>query len=62
MVSSSGVWKALLRKSLSDAFNARKGTLRDMLFQLLRHQKVVFRFFVGSDINLREEKEEIMQT
>lgn len=57
----SGVLKVRLRKSLSDTHSARDTTARYVLFLLLGYQRLVSKFSVSSDMDLREKNEEIPQ-
>lgn len=60
-VCNNGVLRARLRQCLSDACSSAKRKARDELFQQVGYQRLVSRFAVSSDVDLKEKKEEIRQ-
>lgn len=58
-VSNNSVLKADLRQFLSYGCSARKGTAWDVLFRLFKYQRIVSRFSVASDMDLRKMKENV---
>lgn len=54
-----GVLKGHMKQSLSDNSSARKRKPQGVLFQLLGHQRLVWRFSMASDMSRRERRKEI---
>lgn len=60
-LSNNGLLKAPLRKLLSRTSRGRKRSVRVVIFQLFRYQRLSYRFSVARDLDLMENKEEFTQ-
>lgn len=60
-VSNNIVLKVRLRHSLSDSCSARTITAQELFFQLLGYQRLVSKFIVAREMDLKEKKVEITQ-
>lgn len=56
-VANNGVLKARLKKSLTASGSAKKLVAQHVLCQLLGYQRLVSKFFVNNNMDLKEKKE-----
>lgn len=58
-VSSNATLKARLKQSLSDMYSVRRGSVRDALFQQHRYLRLMSRYSVSSDLEIRRKRDKL---